>query len=82
MANLYTGYVESNKEYVDLQEATGVTFTNGNSYQIQFQNKGYIRAGEIGEGFLINFLEPFDLNYKGDDIYVCSETKLKINISE
>lgn len=82
MANLFTGNIISNREYVDLEEASGVTLTNGNWYQIQFHNKGYIREGEIGEGFLITFPEPFKFKYKGETIYICSETKCKINLAE
>lgn len=82
MANLYTGYIESNGEYVDIEEATGLTFTVDTVYQIQFQNKGYLREGEIGEGFLVNFLEPLTFKYDGDPVYVCSCTKVKVNIAE
>ena len=81
MANLYTGYIESNGEYVDLEEATGLTFTQDTTYQIQYQNKGYLREGEVGEGFLINFLEPITIKYVGDTIYLMGCTKVKVNFA-
>lgn len=82
MANLWTGEVISNNEYIDLATASGVTFENGKRYQIQFFNKGFIREGNIGEGFDVYEAKPFTLEYKGDTVYVCGTSKVKVNIAE
>ena len=82
MANLYSGVIKSNGKYIDLSVASGITFQNGQDYQIQFFNKGFIREGEIGEGFAVYQADPFTVRYKGDPIYVCSTTKLEINVAE
>ena len=82
MANLYTGNVVSNGEYVDISEASGIVFEIGKDYQIQFFNKGYIREGETGEGFCIYKSDPFTLRYTGGTVYVCGETKIGINIAD
>lgn len=83
MANLYSGIIESNGEYIDLGEASGVSFEAGKDYQIQFFNKGYIREGEIGTGFRIFQADPFTLRYTGGySVYVCSVGNLEINIAE
>ena len=42
MANLYSGTIGCNGNYVDLSTETGVEFENGHDYQVQFFNKGYI----------------------------------------
>lgn len=81
MANLYSGSLDSNGEYLDLAEATGVTFATGNTYQIQFLNQGFIREGEEGTGFFITSINPFSIKCT-DTIYVCSSGKLGINIAE
>jgi len=83
MANLYSGTIKSNGRYIDLAQATGITFVTGNIYQIQFYNKGYIREGMSNDtGFYISSIEPFSLKYTGDPIYVQSNTNLQINIAE
>ena len=82
MVNLYSGTIESNGEYVDLNEATGVTFQTGKDYQIQFFNQGYIREGDIGKGFYITDIAPFTLRYKGGPVFVCSTGKINVNIAE
>ena len=51
MANLATIEVKTGGEYVDLAELADVTFTTGNSYQIQVQNLAYLREGSVGDGF-------------------------------
>jgi len=82
MTNLYSGSIKSNGEYIDLQEATGVSFVVGNYYQLQFFNQAYIREGEEGDGFFITFLYPFTIEYKGGKVYVKSAKNLGINIAE
>lgn len=82
MGNLYSGKIKSNGKYVDLSAVTGVTFVDGNDYQIQFLNQGYIREGIEGSGFFMTSIEPFSLRYKGEAVYVCSTKELGINIAE
>ena len=82
MANLYSGIVKSNGKYIDLSVISGVAFEVGKDYQIQFFNKGFVREGEIGEGFRIFDATPFTIKFKGAPIYVCSETKLQLNLAE
>ena len=82
MANLYSGTIKCNGNYVDLSVVSGVSFVAGQDYQIQFANKGYIREGSEGKGFCIFEGDPFTLRYKGDPVFVSSVGKLEINIAE
>ena len=82
MANLYSGIIKSNGNYIDLSVATGIVFEVGKDYQIQFFNKGYIREGETGTGFIIYEANPFNLRFTGAPVYVCSATKLEINVAD
>lgn len=82
MANLYSGKIQSNGEYINLAEATGLTFEEGVSYQIQFLNQGYIREGEEGTGFLVTSIDPFSFSVKNSNVYVRSIEDLGINIAE
>ena len=82
MANLYSGIIKSNGNYKDLSVESGIAFEVGKDYQIQFSNKGFIREGEIGEGFDIFEATPFTIRFTGAPIYVCSTGKIKVNIAE
>ena len=82
MANLFSGTVKSNGKYIDLQQATGVSFVVDNTYQIQFLNQGFIREGEEGKGFFMTSIEPFSLKFQGHTVYVSSSKDLGINIAE
>ena len=82
MANLYSGTVKSNGRYVDLSVASGIVFEVGHDYQIHFSNKWFVREGEVGTGFNIYEATPFTIRFKGDPIYVCSATKIDINIAD
>lgn len=83
MANLWTGRVDANDEYQNLETLSGLTFTSGNKYQIQIQNTAWLREGTTGEGFIINNTKPVTLNYKGDDVYIKSGTSgCVVNIAE
>ena len=82
MANLYTGTIECNGEYKNIATETGVTFTTGNNYQIQFLNTGYIREGEEGKGFYVSSSNPITYECDGDDLYVCNGSSVVINIAE
>lgn len=82
MANLYSGVIKSNGNYIDLSVATGIAFEVGKNYQIQFFNKGYVREGEIGTGFIIFEANPFNIRFTGAPIYVQSTGKLEINVAD
>ena len=82
MANLYSGVVKSNGNYIDLSVETGIVFEVGKNYQIQFFNKGYVREGEVGTGFIIYEATPFNIQFTGAPIYVCSTGKLEINVAD
>ncbi len=81
MANLYSGTIECNGNYVDLSTETGVEFENGHDYQVQFFNKGYIREGEEGTGFRVYEGLPVTIKYQGTPVYVSSAGKLEVNIA-
>ncbi len=82
MANLYTGKIKCNNKYKEVGVETGVTFEAGKKYQLQLLNVGYIREGEVGEGFLINSSEPFIYECKGYNLWVCSSSSIGINIAD
>ena len=82
MANLYTGTIKCDGEYKNIATETGVTFTTGNTYQIQFLNTGYVREGVTGEGFFVSSSDPFSYKCNGDDLYVCNGSSVVINIAE
>lgn len=81
MANLWTGIIETNGEYVKLAEEADITFTEGNKYSIQIQNMAYLREGTIGEGVLINTLVPITYTATSDDLYIKSNFCV-VNIAE
>lgn len=70
MANLWTGRINPNGTFQDLSNVSGITFTNGNKYQIQIQNSANIREGETGEGFYWDKLEPIIYEHKGNSLYI------------
>lgn len=82
MANLGTFEIACNGEYKDIAQETGVTFSNGNIYYIQYYNKGFFREGDLGKGFVICQADPIGIEYKGDTLYVCSSGTIEINIAE
>lgn len=82
MANLYSGTVKCNGNYKDLSVESGIAFEVGKDYQIQFSNKGFIREGEIGVGFNIFEGNPFTIRFTGAPIYVCTATKVDVNIAD
>lgn len=81
MANLWTGRIETNGEYVKLAEATGLTFTSGNKYSIQIQNMAHLREGTVGEGVLINDITPITYTATSDDLYIEAQSCV-VNIAE
>lgn len=81
MANLFTGRIETNGEYVKLAEVADLTFTEGNKYSIQIQNMAHLREGTVGEGVLINTLVPITYTATSDDLYIEAQSCV-VNISE
>jgi len=81
MANLATIEVKTEGEYADLSELADVTFTSGNSYQIQVQNLAYLREGTEGDGFLITSDKPFTYVASGADLYIKANYAV-VNIGE
>jgi hypothetical protein len=70
MANLYTG-THSFTGYKTLTELTGLTFTANTTYSIQVLNMCQVREGEIGKGYLVDTITPFDWKYDGEnDLYI------------
>ena len=82
MANLYSGKIESNGEYINLIEAAGITLEEDHVYQIQLLNQGFIREGGDGSGFFMTSNKPFSMIYKGYPVFVCSAKSIGINIAE
>ena len=82
MTNLYTGTIKCDGEYVDVANATGVTFTSGSTYQIQFLNIGHLREGDEGEGFLIDSNIPVSYICKGNTLYIHGTDSVKVNIAD
>lgn len=83
MSNLYTGTIQTNGEYVNLAELTGITFTEGTTYAIQLQNMAWLREGTDGKGFLFNRDKGYSWTCKGDDLYIRTESQsVVINIAE
>lgn len=83
MANLGTWVVQFTG-YKTLEEITGLTFTAGNIYQIQFVDcEARVRRGEVGKGFKIA-CAPFDWECGEDDLYIGNpyNRKLEINVDE
>lgn len=81
MANLGTFTVQTNGTYKTLAEVTDLTFTEGNSYQIQILNMAYLREGTVGEGVLINNITPITYTATSDDLYIKANSCV-VNIAE
>lgn len=83
MANLYTGSIQTNGDYVTLASATSLTFTEGNKYSIQIQNPAYLREGTTGKGFFVNSDVPITYTATSDDLYIKTDFQSCIvNIAE
>ena len=83
MANLYSGSIQTNGDYITLSEATDLTFTAGNKYTIQIQNLAYLREGTTGGGFLINSTIPITYTATSDDLYIKTNYQpAVVNIAE
>lgn len=83
MANLGTFTVQTNGTYKTLAEVTDLTFTEGNSYQIQILNMAYLREGTTGGGFLVDNSTPIKYTATSDDLYIKNNYgACVVNISE
>ncbi len=83
MANLYTGTIQTNGEYVNLATEAGITFTEGTTYAIQIQNPAWLREGENGKGFLFDKDKGLSWTCKGEDLYIKTDYRDAIvNIAE
>lgn len=71
MANLWTGTVDTQGEYVNFETISELTFTADTTYTIQsHQGNYYLREGETGEGFLVTNLEKVQYTAGVDDLYI------------
>lgn len=87
MANIKSKFIQSNGDYVDLAEEMGITFTEGNDYQIQIQNAAtvIVSATKPTEGgFYINTNKPFGYTHTGDTLWIktLQYTDAFVNIAE
>lgn len=85
MANIFSGTVNG-AGYLNLETATGLTFTAGNVYTIQpMLSDCYIREGTVGMGFLVEKKEKVYLT-KEDGVAVfvdpVSKDGVFLNIAE
>lgn len=71
MATSFTGEISTQGNFVDLETASGVTFTTGNSYTIQIQNTGYLKLNDAI--FTIYTDTPFTYNAGTDTLYIKTE---------
>ena len=81
MANLFTGRISTDGEYVTLAEAADLTFTVGGKYVIQVQNVAYLREGTVGEGFMVNDPTPIPYTAEEDELYINAQN-CNVNIAE
>lgn len=73
MANLWTGTVDTNGEYENLETVSELTFTADTTYTIQsYIGSYYLREGETGRGFLLDPHEKVQYTAGVDDLYICT----------
>lgn len=63
----YTGTVDTQGEWLSIQTATGFTFLEGKTYNIQVQNSAYLR---IGKAVFYFGNEKFDYKANGSNLYI------------
>lgn len=83
MANLGTWVLDPNG-YQNIATLTGITFTVGNTYNIQVIGNAHIRRGTEGRGInIINFKPFLYIPNEVEDIYIgVNETHVILNIDE
>lgn len=67
MANSFTGTINTNGEFISINELTGLTLTSGKTYSIQVQNIAEIKITDAI--FTINN-EKFTWTQGNDAIYI------------
>lgn len=87
MANLWTGTVDTNGEYVNLETISELTFTADTTYTIQsLTGEYFLREGETGDGFIIQPQEKVQYTAGVDDLYIKTlpiySGRVKVNIAD
>lgn len=85
MANLGFFEIDTDGEYVNLSDITGITFASGKTYLIQIQGSCNLCESATKPtkgGFLINKNEPFSYTSNGTTLWVCTVSSSYINIAE
>lgn len=83
MANLGTFTIKAT-EHVNVETATGLTFTQGNKYRLQsYDGAFWLREGTTGKG---DYVQPLQFGYytdNGNDLYVLpSSGTCTLNIAD
>lgn len=81
MTNLYTGKIDTEGQYQNLETLTELTFTADTKYTIQVQNSAWIKEGSTGDGFYINDATPFTFTKGTDDLYIKTVSYCVVNIA-
>lgn len=87
MANLWTGTVDTQGEYVNLETISELTFTADTTYTIQsLTGEYFLREGETGDGFIIQPQEKVQYTAGVDDLYIKTlpiySGRVKVNIAD
>ena len=77
MANLFSGRINTEGQYLDLSQLSGIDFTVGTVYTIQIIYSGWIREGETGLGFNVSS-QPFQWTADNNTLYVKGEFSINI----
>lgn len=84
--NLGYTTLKSNPEYVNLEEALGVTLTEGTTYQMQIQGQAMICESETAPtegGFFCDFLKPFAYKKGAGIVFIQVQSNVaNINIGD
>ena len=72
-AQSYTGSINTNGEFVDVETLTGITFTPGNNYSVQIQNLAYFKIGDAI--FTIYTDDPWNFVAGTDTPYIKTDLK-------
>ena len=83
----YKKAIKTNGDYVNFEEAMGITFTQDANYQIQLLNVALVMIADEKPkegGFLIFDNRPFGYTHKGSKLWIKSieNRPIEVNISE
>lgn len=83
----YRKAIKTNGDYVDFEEAMGITFTENSNYQIQLLNVALVMISDEKPkegGFLIFDNRPFGYTHLGSKLWIKSieNRAIEVNISE